>query len=311
MDAFMERIEPAIIENFFDYCSRFQSESLEATLIRKICYVIDPLSSLSNVTAEDLLVNLVMQRHTPTYIHSKMVSYLAALLAEKLLDKDPMRFSGLLGTDSPEAILAQRKKVLLTVKQAGFFHDIGKLMCLEIVGIYNRRLFPEEFDIIKVHPYNGYRILRKSPSTAQYAQTALLHHRSFDGKSGYPAIPEDFVRDPDLDVLTDLVKVADLLDAATDTIGRSYSPGVELEQLITEYKNGYDTRYAGYVVDLLDDPELLGQIASMIDSGRRELYTQSYLYYCRNMDGTSVGLSRDKAKMERYDENDESIFDRF
>lgn len=288
LDEYMKRVEPEIVKDFFDYCARFQSDGMEAYLIREICYIIDVLSSLSDVTAEDLLVNLVMQRHIPTYIHSEMVSCLAVLLAERLLDKDPMRFAGLLGVDSPEEVLARREKVLLTVKQAGFFHDIGKLMCLETISVYNRRLFPEEFDIIKAHPYNGYRLLQKSPSTALYAQAALLHHWSYDGTKGYPKLPQDFVRDPKLDVLTDLVTVADLLDAATDTIGRSYSPGVDLEQLILEYRVGYDTRYAGYVVDLFDDPELVNELETMIDSGRLELYRKSYLYFMKKTDESSA-----------------------
>ena len=94
-----------------------------------------------------------------------------------------------------------------------------------------------------------------------YAQPALMHHRFYDGSRGYPDLPEDFVRDPRLDVLTDLITVADSMDAATDFVGRSYSAGISFEQLVKEYREGYNTRYAGYVVDLLADPELVLQAA--------------------------------------------------
>ena len=77
-------------------------------------------------------------------------------------------------------------------------------------------------------------------------------------------------------MLTDLITVADSMDAATDVVGRGYSAGISFEQLVKEYREGYNTRYAGYVVDLLDDPGLVHSLREILDTGRQELYIECY-----------------------------------
>ena len=193
-----------------------------------------------------------------------------------LADRQPERFAGLLGTGNPAEIWRRKPEIEQIVRNAGLFHDLGKLMCLETVTVYNRRLFDTEFDIIRNHPMGGYQMLLGDPLTEMYAQSALMHHRFYDGTRGYPDLPENFVRNPNLDVLTDLITVADSMDAATDYIGRSYSDGISFEKLVEEYQAGYNTRYAGYVVDLLDDPVLIGQLREILDTGRIGLYIECY-----------------------------------
>ena len=270
------RAEPELVEALLEYTREFSNVGYEPALIRSICDVLISLTNLDNVTFKDLAIRLVMQRHGPTYIHSQMVAQIAAALAMSLADRHPERFSGLLGTEDPAEIRRRKPEIDRIVRNAGLFHDLGKLMCLETVTVYNRRLFDTEFDIIRNHPTGGYQMLLGDPSTEMYAQPALMHHRFYDGSRGYPDLPEDFVRDPRLDVLTDLITVADSMDAATDFVGRSYSAGISFEQLVKEYREGYNTRYAGYVVDLLADPELVLQLREILDHGRQDLYIECY-----------------------------------
>lgn len=72
------------------------------------------------------------------------------LFAEALIRRQPERFAGLLGTRDQEEILSRTDEICRIVGNAGLFHDIGKLMCLETVTVYNRRLFDTEFDIIRL-----------------------------------------------------------------------------------------------------------------------------------------------------------------
>lgn len=268
--------EPRLVESLLEYIREFSGAGYEPALIRSICDVLISLSSLDNVTFKDLAIRIVMQRHGPTYIHSQMVAQIAAAFAMALVQRQPERFAGLLGTHDVNEILSRKEEIHRIVCNAGLFHDMGKLMCLETVTVYNRRLFDTEFDIIRNHPLGGYQMLLGDSSTEMYAQSALMHHRFYDGSKGYPELPENFVRNPDLDVLTDLITVADSMDAATDYIGRSYSDGISFEKLVEEYRAGYDTRYAGYVVDLLDDPVLIGQLREILVTGRIGLYIECY-----------------------------------
>ena len=271
-----KRAESHLVDGLLEYTREFSNVGCEPALIRSICDVLISLTNLDNVTFKDLAIRLVMQRHGPTYIHSQMVARIAAAFAMSLADRQPERFAGLLGTGNPAEIWRRKPEIEQIVRNAGLFHDLGKLMCLETVTVYNRRLFDTEFDIIRNHPMGGYQMLLGDPSTEMYAQSALMHHRFYDGTRGYPDLPENFVRNPNLDVLTDLITVADSMDAATDVVGRGYSPGISFEQLVKEYREGYNTRYAGYVVDLLDDPGLVHSLREILDTGRQELYIECY-----------------------------------
>ncbi|MEL7649609.1 MAG: HD-GYP domain-containing protein [Sedimentibacter sp.] len=67
---------------------------------------------------------------------------------------------------------------------AGFLHDIGKtLIPLEIINKPGK-LTPEEFDIIKMHPSNGVRML-KGLVSEEILEAIMCHHEKEDG-SGYP-----------------------------------------------------------------------------------------------------------------------------
>ncbi len=270
------RAESHLVDGLLEYTREFSNVGNEPALIRSICDVLISLTNLDNVTFKDLAIRLVMQRHGPTYIHSQMVARIAAAFAMTLADRQPERFAGLLGIRDPAEIQRCKPEIDRIVRNAGLFHDLGKLMCLETVTVYNRRLFDTEFDIIRNHPICGYQMLLGDPSTEMYAQSALMHHRFYDGTRGYPGLPKDFVRNPDLDVLTDLITVADSMDAATDVVGRSYSTEISFEQLVKEYREEYDTRYAGYVIDLLDDPGLVDSLREILDVERQELYIECY-----------------------------------
>ena len=75
---------------------------------------------------------------------------------------------------------------------------------------------------------------------------------------------------------SNILEAADCIDAATDRIGRSYSKGKSLDDVIREFKKGSGTRYAPYVVDLFSDNDVISDIKAILDNGRKENYKKAY-----------------------------------
>ncbi len=131
--------------------------------------------------------------------------------------------------------------------------------------------------MIRVHTEDGAKLLGAYLSTKSYANVALMHHRWYDGSGGYPeaVMPEDL---PEKTV-TELVACADGLDAATDSIGRAYADTHTIDDFITELKEGAGTRYAPYLPELLEDPEVRKDLEYLLLSGRSNNYTAT----CRQL----------------------------
>ena len=68
---------------------------------------------------------------------------------------------------------------------AGLLHDLGKLGTPDEILEKPAALTPNEYDIIKMHPYFTYLILSSIPGFDEVAQWAIYHHERLDGK-GYP-----------------------------------------------------------------------------------------------------------------------------
>ncbi|NLW60256.1 MAG: diguanylate cyclase [Firmicutes bacterium] len=71
------------------------------------------------------------------------------------------------------------------LKQAGFLHDLGKIVLAESLLATAGPLTEEKSRKLKEHPVAGYRIANASPQTMEVARYLLTHHEHWDG-SGYP-----------------------------------------------------------------------------------------------------------------------------
>jgi HD-GYP domain-containing protein (c-di-GMP phosphodiesterase class II)/DNA-binding CsgD family transcriptional regulator len=72
------------------------------------------------------------------------------------------------------------------VFRAGLVHDLGRVAVP--TGIWERpgALRPEDWELVRLHPYHCGRILARSPVLAPLGEIACRHHERTDG-SGYPA----------------------------------------------------------------------------------------------------------------------------
>lgn len=68
----------------------------------------------------------------------------------------------------------------------GLLHDVGKSTTPEYILNKPGKLTEQEFDIMRCHVLNGYRILKETPGVPENSiSIAAEHHERFDG-SGYP-----------------------------------------------------------------------------------------------------------------------------
>lgn len=84
-------------------------------------------------------------------------------------------------------VLEKRGEFEKFVSDTAHFYDIGKLNYLELILLQNRRLEPEEMELLREHSREGYEMLKKLNFDPELCDVALGHHKSYDGKHGYPA----------------------------------------------------------------------------------------------------------------------------
>ena len=226
------------------------------------------------MTFRGMCRQIISAMHPPTYVHTVSVAAITKYLAEQLIMRRPDLFLGIEDTKSLEEIALRKDEVVNFIYNAALLHDIGKLFIIETILTYGRNLLESEAGFIKVHTVVGASLLKRYPGTAEYADVALGHHRWYDDSQGYP---DDFrIKDSKYKTAISIVQAADCLDAATDTIGRSYKQGKSLDEVIAEIKAESGTRYAPYVADLLDKPEVKNELDRLLTVGRDENYRGAY-----------------------------------
>lgn len=213
------------------------------------------------------MLDFLLWRHPPTYVHSHMVAFICRRLARRAADAAPGALACHAGTADADALAEKAAR-------AGLYHDLGKGMLLQVVGLYTRSLLPEEYTLLECHPLMGWHMLRRFADLQDEAMAALYHHYWADGTHGYPhAIPP---LPEDLRWLVDIVSVADSIDAATDDIGRCYATAKPFATLFDELRAGRGTRYAAWVVELLDDESFCAALEREVCAKREDLYYEVY-----------------------------------
>lgn len=158
-------------------------------------------------------------------------------------------YSTLLGT-----ALGLDEKSLRELRWGALLHDVGKIAVPD--RILNKRgpLTPDEWEVVRRHPDQGFRMLRHVSFLGPSLDVVLHHHERWDGK-GYPrglaetAIPE----------MARIFSVVDTYDAMTSE--RSYSAARPVEEVRNELRQ---------VVAKQLDPEI---VASFLAIDREHLET--------------------------------------
>ncbi len=226
------------------------------------------------INFENIMLDMLAAMHPPTYVHSRMVAQFSVCLCGHLIDMSPELLIGVEGSETAEDVVKKRDAILNFTWHAAICHDAGKLCIIDTVFVYGRKLLDMEFDLIKTHPRMGADMLGRFSSTAKYAEVALGHHKWYDNSRGYPE-EFDTGKSP-VKTVIDLVQCADCLDAATDTIGRSYNRGKTFDDFYSEIVEGSGTRYAPWLPELLSKAEVRADIEFLLSEGRDRNYHDTY-----------------------------------
>ncbi len=254
-------------------CKEYLDQCLYHLLYDLIEYIDDREQAIEFIDC------MIISRQLATLIHTVMTANLSKLILERMLAKKPELFMQLCNVTDTDGVREQSGELLKLMYNSARCHDIGKILIANIVNTQIRRLSDMEYSYIKHHPKWSYEILVRNPHLRPYAEIALGHHRSYDGKSGYP--PYFDITSSKYRILIDLLRICDCMDAATDILGRNYSNGKDFDAVLKEFERGAGTAYNPDIVAFLkEDESLRGKLKQMTsEEGRIELYYHIYRRY--------------------------------
>lgn len=217
-----------------------------------------------------------VHRQVSTAIHFAMVSRLAVICANHILEKKPELFSSIPMFLSDGEL--DKRKVLQFVSDSGFYHDLGKLACTDIINLHFRKITDKEFSVIMEHPNIGKEIADDVPLLKEFKDIIVGHHKSWNGKKGYPK-EFDNTKSP-YKIIIDLITICDCIDAATDILGRNYAIGKSFVEVLKEFEKEAGSRYSPEIVDLfLSSEKLRNEITYLTSEGRSSVYYEIYNQY--------------------------------
>lgn len=234
------------------------------------------VNSASNIVNFDffktMVLNATVYANKALYVHTVIVKEICLVMLPYILDHRPQYLEGVSGY--PWEYWEDHREDLLTLMEdCALFHDIGKYFCLDYVSNSSRNLTDDEFEIIKAHPSNFSKIYqgRQNPRVLCIRDCSLLHHLWYNAQGGYPR-QRHTVNQP----FVNIISIADSMDAATDNIGRPYGTGKTLESLMEEFDSMKNSRYSGYLCDLLHVEEIRQEIQHILSDKREEIYYHIY-----------------------------------
>jgi putative nucleotidyltransferase with HDIG domain len=161
---------------------------------------------------------------------------------------------------------------------AGLLHDIGKFIFPDSILFADRKLTDEDWEIVKKHPAQGARLVRRVDGYGPVADIILAHHERMDG-TGYPNnLPADRIP-----LISRMISVADTFDVMTAR--DSYRKPVPRADAIAELRRVSGTQLDGEVVEafvrVLDRKALVFQHTTDADFERELGFTARVSRFAR------------------------------
>lgn len=257
-------------KNMEDYLGNYQTNYCVLMLVNSASAVINFDAFKTTVLKSTVYANKAL------YVHTMMVKELCFAILDYLLEHDPKYFDNVAG-HTWEEFRDNHDEARELMEKCTLFHDIGKYFCLDYVSNSSRNLTDDEFEVIKDHPANFLKIYQGKMSCEVECvhDCALLHHLWYDETRGYPSGGSHTYNKP----YVNIISIADSIDAATDNIGRPYGHGKTLDDMIEEFDCMKDTRYSGYMCDILRVEEVREKFEYILDTRRKEIYFDIYTSY--------------------------------
>ncbi len=122
------------------------------------------------------------------------------------------------------------------VEVAGKLHDIGKIAIPYHILNKPGRLTNEEYEIIKKHPEEGYKIIKDTDFNQKIKDGIRYHHEWYNG-TGYPLQ----LKGDAIPLIAQIIAIADVFDALTSD--RPYRDGMSKEEAIEILLEGRGTQF--------------------------------------------------------------------
>ncbi len=133
----------------------------------------------------------------------------------------------------------------------GTLHDVGKIGVPDVALKKPGKLSDEEFEMIKLHPALGEKIVSQIPELADTIPGIRGHHERYDGR-GYP----DALSGEEIPLIARILAVADTFDAMTSD--RPYRKGLDRVIAYEAIISGKGSQF---------DPELAERFVQMMSAG--------------------------------------------
>ncbi|HEX2049714.1 MAG TPA: HD domain-containing phosphohydrolase [Actinomycetota bacterium] len=179
-------------------------------------------------------------------------SYLATIriLADALEAKDPFLRGHSEEVSAYVAAVADRLEVGPKRREELVFgsllHDLGKIGISERVLLKPGPLTAEEFNIVKLHPRIGYRLVQQVPALDDMCLGILHHHERYDG-TGYP----NGLKGEEIPLEARIICVADSFSAMTSD--RPYRGRMSVEDACDELVRCAGTQFDPEIVRVFVD----------------------------------------------------------
>ncbi|WP_414150907.1 diguanylate cyclase [Acetobacterium carbinolicum] len=139
---------------------------------------------------------------------------------------------------------------LKRLKEAGYLHDIGKVILDDQMLNRTRKFGEDEKKTFQEHSVVGYRVLNMFDETLNLAESVLAHHEHWDG-SGYPK----GLKDEEIPLLARIIAIAETYDTLTNPmIGIKKSQEEAIAEIITLSGKDFDPEIVNALVGLMNPP---------------------------------------------------------
>ena len=273
-----QHILKKLLQKLIDYISylpfgKFLDHVADNIIFQHVCPLLQYIDDEEELFKA--VLHLTVFRQIQTGIHSLMVGKAASLITYHMIQERPELLIGQLDCQSVEDVKATESKFLKYIYLASLVHDVGKVCCTNVINMQYRRLSNIEFKTIQFHPVSSGQILNQIPQLSCFHDIAVGHHKSYDGTYGYPK-EFDNCASPQR-IFIDLMSICDSLDAATDTYGRNYAKPKSFETVFAEFQRDKGTRYSAAIIDMIaGNPTLQGDLKKLIETGREEVYRETF-----------------------------------
>jgi len=143
--------------------------------------------------------------------------------------------------------LGMTERELLNLRRGAYLHDVGKIGVPESILAKRGPLTDEEYEIVRLHPLLGFRLISQIEFLRGSSDVILYHHERYDGR-GCP----HGLRGKQIPLAARIFSVIDTMDAMLHD--RSYRDALSYSELIEELERNAGTQF---------DPQIVAKFAEV------------------------------------------------